>query len=223
MKTSRFGKTEWLQLAVLLLPAIVLAAVWQRLPESVPMHWDFRGEVDRWGPRSTLLVLPIISFGVWLLLLATPWLDPSIRRDPERHERTLRFLRVTGTAEVLLLALFSLLVISAALGARFDIARIILSAVLVLLVIAGNFLPSVRTNYFIGIRTPWTLDNPKTWQATHRLGGRILFFGALLLLALQFVLPLSVLIIAFTLYVFAFALWCCVYSFSHSRRNQQAA
>ena len=222
MKITGFGKSEWLQLALLLLPLLVLAAMWQRLPELVPMHWNLRGEVDRWGPRFSLLLLPLINFGAWLVLLVVPWLDPRIRRDPQRHERTLLFLRVMRMAEVMLLTLLSLLVISAALGAEFGVSRIMLSAVLLLFVVLGNYLPNLKSNYFVGIRTPWTLDNAKTWQATHRLAGRIMFFGALLLLVLQFLLPMPLLTIAFIGYVAGFTTWCFVYSFIHNRRCNDA-
>ena len=60
------------------------------------------------------------------------------------------------------------------------------SAVLLFFIILGNYLGNVRPNYFVGIRTPWTLENPETWRATHRLGGRLMFFGALILLLGQF-------------------------------------
>jgi hypothetical protein len=73
----------------------------------------------------------------------------------------------------------------------------------VLFVILGNYLPNVRPNYFIGIRTPWTLENPQTWRATHRVGGRLMFFGALVLLVLQLFVSASasgILMVAFACY-----------------------
>lgn len=207
-----------MQIVLLLLPLPVLALLWRQLPDVVPMHWDLHGEIDRWGPKWTLLLLPGINAACWLLLQAVPVLDPGIRGNPERHERTLGFLRMAQWGMVALLTLLSLLVIAAALGGKVDVARIILIALLLLFVVLGNFLPSVKQNYFVGLRTPWTLDDPRTWQATHRLGGRLLCFGALLLLVLQMFLPLHVAFITLIVYMAGYAVWGCVYSFMYNTR-----
>ena len=211
-------KNRWLQIALLLLPLPVLAVLWRQLPDAVPMHWNVRGQIDRWGPKWTLLMLPAINAACWLLLQAVPSLDPRIRRNREQHERTLRFLRLAQFGMVALLTLLSLLVIAAAAGGKVDVARIVLIALLLLFVVLGNFLPSVKQNYFVGLRTPWTLDDPRTWQATHRLGGRLLCFGALVLLVLQMLLPLHVAFILLIVYMAGFAVWGFVYSFMYSTR-----
>ena len=218
MRNIEITKTNWLQIAMLLLPVPVLALLWRQLPDAVPMHWNLHGHADRWGPKWTLLLLPGINLAGWLFLRAVPYLDPRIRRAPEQHERTISFLRIASGGMVAVLTLLSLLVIAAGAGGKLNVARILLIAVLALFVVLGNFLPAVKQNYFVGIRTPWTLEEPRTWQATHRVGGRLLCFGALLLLVLQILLPLHVAFVLFITYVLAFAVWGFVYSFIHSRR-----
>ena len=217
MKNADY-KHSWLQIALLLLPIPIVVILWRQLPDAVPMHWNLRGQIDRWGPKWTLLLLPAINAACWLLLQAFPRLDPRIGRNPEQHERTLRFLHLAQFGMVALLTLFSLLVIAAAAGGNLDVARIVLIALLCLFVVLGNFLPSVKQNYFVGLRTPWTLDDPRNWQATHRLGGRVLCFGALALLLVQMLLPLHVAMILMIVYVAGFALWGLIYSFMYSRR-----
>ena len=220
MKMLNLRRREFAEAALLVLPVLFVAAVWERLPDAVPMHWSFRGDVDRWGAPWTLLLLPLLSVGMWLLLLLAPSLDPRIRRAPEAHKRTRFVLRLTRLGGVLLLTLLSVLITCVALGAQIDVARIALCALLVLCVAVGNYLPSVKPNYFVGIRTPWTLDGAGTWQATHRLGGRILFFGGLMLIAVESLLPVALLTITFSIYIGAFAIWCLAYSFLHNRRSQ---
>src|SRR5262249_49354304 len=66
-----------------------------------------------------------------------------------------------------------------ALGYKIADARVIVWCILLLLAIPGNYLPNLRPNYFVGTRTPWTLENVETWRATHRLGGKLMFFGSL--------------------------------------------
>ena len=93
--------------------------------------------------------------------------------------------------------------LAAAFGYTIRGAEVIDSSILVLFAILGNYLPNLRPNYFIGIRTPWMLESPQTWRATHRLGGRLMFFGALLLLVRFFV---SASISGFLLVTFVLAL-----------------
>jgi uncharacterized membrane protein len=77
----------------------------------------------------------------------------------------------------------------------------------------------VRPNYFVGIRTPWTLENPETWRATHRLGGRLMFFGAILLLLAQFFLSEGLFAWLLVTSILSLAIWGFVYSWHHSRTH----
>jgi len=97
--------------------------------------------------------------------------------------------------------------------------RVIVSAVLLFFMVLGNYLGNVRPNYFVGIRTPWTLENPETWQATHRLGGRLMFFGALILFVGQFLLSERIFGCLLVASILLFAAWGIVYPWHHSRTH----
>ena len=94
-----------------------------------------------------------------------------------------------------------------------------MSGLLLFFVVLGNYLGNLRPNYFIGIRTPWTLENPETWRATHRVGGRLMFFGALILLLLQFLLNERIFEWLFVASILALAAWGFVYSWHHCRTH----
>jgi uncharacterized membrane protein len=133
-----------------------------------------------WGP----LLLPAIATA----LLALFWL---IRRiDPRRAnlERFADDLRLLLNLLVLFTAVLEVATLGFALGWPVDVDRVVLAAVGLLLVGIGNYLPRIRSNWFIGIRTPWTMDNERVWRATHRVGGRA-FVAAGLLLVLSALLP----------------------------------
>ncbi len=94
-----------------------------------------------------------------------------------------------------------------------------MSCLLVFFVVLGNFLGNLRPNYFVGIRTPWTLENPETWRATHRLGGRLMFFGGLILLIAQLFLSEGIFGWLFVVSILSLVAWGFVYSWHHSQTH----
>lgn len=210
------NKLNWLEAALLVAPLIALAILWKDLPERVPIHWNLRGEIDGWGPKSFgLLITPLTSLGIIALLHFLPLLDPKLRRsagEPGRMQHVLGILRLALAA--FFGAIFCVQ-IAAALGHPVAAGRIVPTATLLLLAVIGNYLSNLRPNYFAGIRTPWTLESPATWRATHRMGGRLIFYGSVVLLLLQFVVSESsfgILLGASVVLLVAWAFW---YSWHH--------
>ncbi len=124
-----------------------------------------------------MLFPPLLAVGTLFLMHLLPRLDPRLRKrlgEESRLPEVLAILRVALAA--FFLVVFSLQ-LSATLGHSFS-GRILLNACLILFAILGNYLTALPPNYFIGFRTPWTLENADTWRATHRLGGRLMFFGS---------------------------------------------
>lgn len=143
-------------------------AIWSLLPERIPTHWNLRGEVDGWSPRwPGALLIPGLSLGLWLLLPVLRKVDPR-RAHYERFEETF-FLLVNVI--VLYMAVLHVLAMGAALGWDVDMSRAMMAMLGVTFMAIGNFLPRVRSNWWMGVRTPWTLDSEKVWRETHRLAG----------------------------------------------------
>lgn len=106
-----------------------------------------------------------------------------------------------------------------AFGYKIAATRVIVWCILLLLAILGNYLPNLRPNYFVGLRTPWTLESPQTWRVTHRLGGKVMFFGSLLLLVLEFFLSEGVFAFLLASFILLLVLGAFVYSWYYFRTH----
>ncbi len=209
-------KLSWLEIALLVAPFLALVISWNDLPARVPVHWNLHGEIDGWGAKTPgLLLLPLSALGVVALLRLLPRLDPKLRSASPEQGRMPAVLPILRLALAAFFTIVFFALFAAALGQAIAIPRIVLGSVLLLFAVMGNYLANLRPNYFIGIRTPWTLESPETWRATHRLSGRLMFFSSLLLLPLQFFLALTTwgfLVLASNLLLVAWAIW---YSWHH--------
>ena len=140
------------------------------MPEKMASHWNIKGEVDGylskfWG----LFLMPLLSIGILLLYLIIPNIDP-LKKNIEKFRRYFdRFIAL------LLLFLFYLyaLTIFWNLGFKFDMGQAIMPALAILFYYCGILLEKAKRNWFIGIRTPWTLSSDEVWGKTHKLGGKL--------------------------------------------------
>ncbi len=168
----------WLFMAGLLLAAVVL---YPHLPAKMPGHWNIHGEIDAYYPKSFgAFFEPILLIGIYLLMLFTPLIDPK-RENYLRFAGAYRFLR---WAMVLFLGILYGASILASMGYPVDVGLLVKAIVAVLFIVIGNFMSQFRHNYFVGIKTPWTLASEEVWQRTHRLGARIWVAGGLICLAM---------------------------------------
>jgi uncharacterized membrane protein len=178
-------KSRWLGTAVAAAMWAFALAVYARLPQRIPSHWNLQGEVDGWMDKPWgALFQPFIA----TVMLGLLWLLPRI--DPRRAnvERFAEDRRLLINLIILFLAVVQVTTFGHALGWPVQVDRVILAAVGLLFVGLGNYLPRIRSNWFMGIRTPWTMDNERVWRATHRVGGRT-FVAAGLVMALAALLP----------------------------------
>lgn len=213
------NKLNWLEGVLLLAPLVAVAIFWKELPERIPIHWNLRGEINGWGSKYSLFVMPIVSLVTIVLLHWLPWIDPKLRRANGGQGRMQSALRILRLALAAFFAAIFATQLAATLGHAVPASRLIPTAMLLLLAIMGNYLSNLRPNYFAGIRTPWTLESPETWRATHRLGGHVMFFGSVILLVLQFFVSKSVFVPLFLTLVALYAVWAVWYSWHHFQRQ----
>lgn len=136
----------------------------------VPTHWNFQGEVDGWSGKTFGLLFPVgLGVAMTLLLAFLPRLDPR-RRHVEQSTKALAMVAAAVDALLLVIAVVTVLV---ATGRDVDMTRVLAPALGLLFAVIGNYLTKTRSNFFIGIRTPWTLSDDRVWARTHRLGGRL--------------------------------------------------
>jgi immunity protein, SdpI family len=172
--------------------AVLLAAMWliaavlyARLPARIPTHWNLRGQVDGWGGRATAFLFPAVATGVALLLgEVLPRIDP--RRG--NWDKFRDVLHLVVNLVVLFIGWMMGVSLAIALGWPIDVPRAALAGMGLFLAALGNYLPRIRSNWWMGIRTPWTLESERVWRETHRVGGRT-FVAAGLVTAVAAFLP----------------------------------
>ncbi len=166
-------------LAVLLADIGVGLWAMPRLPERVPVHWNIAGEADRFGPAwENALLMPAIALVLWLVLLVLPLADP-LKKNYVRFPETLKLFRWLLP---LMIVAFHLVVTFGTLGKGIDSGKGVGAIVAVVFVVLGNSMGKLRHNWFIGIRTPWTLASEEVWTRTHRLAAPIWVAGGLAML-----------------------------------------
>jgi uncharacterized membrane protein len=161
---------------------MLVASVWAyaSLPADaqVPIHWGPDGQPDGYAGKAIgLFLLPAIAAAV----AAVFWVLPRIEPRRANLERSGKAYAATWIGVMLLLGGLHLLAISVAMGADLDLTRIVLMGTGALFIVIGNYLPKVRSNFLMGIRTPWTLTSDRSWARTHRLGGRLFVLEGLIL------------------------------------------
>jgi uncharacterized membrane protein len=172
-------------IGIVLIPFVYLAFLWNTLPEKVPTHWNYKGEIDRWGDKYSLIgllfLLPVLTY---LLLLIIPKIDPKKRIDLMGGKYyQIKFIIV------LLMSLLSLFILYLTKNQSISNPNLIFALIGILIVVMGNYFKVIQPNYFLGIRTPWTLENKEVWKSTHTFASKLWFIGGLLIIIGGIILP----------------------------------
>lgn len=205
---------------VAIAPLIYLAFIWRQLPEQVPMHFDFKGNPDRFGNKTELLtmilVLAAMSAGIFFLLSNIYKIDPK-KYAAENKER----LKSIGFCIGVFMSALACFILYSSVKGSFELGvHYILSAVGLLFSFLGNYMHNIKPNYFAGIRVPWTLNNEENWRRTHLLAGKLWFAGGLLLAALCLILPDTAALIVFFIATATLVLIPVVYSYQLYRKQK---
>jgi uncharacterized membrane protein len=185
------------------------------LPDPSPIHWDAAGRADGFGsPLTAALLLPAILIGIALLGPLLPRLDP--RQASYAEFRPTYELFLNAVAGFLLFT--HTMALGAALGLPVDMTRPLLVGLGLMIALMGNEMGRVQPNFFVGIRTPWTLSSPEVWRRTHRTAGRALFWAGLGAAALGLSVPSPWSVFAVIGLILGATLYALAYSFVIFRR-----
>lgn len=144
--------------------------------KKVPVHWNLEGVADGFmEAREVLYMMPAMAIAMTLLFLILPWLDP--RR--ENLAASGKFWNAGGIMSVLLLAYLHAILLLNATGMKVDVISALVPALCLMFAVLGNYLGKTKSNWFGGVRTPWTLSSDYAWEKTHRLAGRLFVLSAL--------------------------------------------
>ena len=178
-------KKELPIIGFVLLPFIYLAYLWNSLPEKVPMHWNYKGEIDDWGTKYSLLglifLLPVFTY---VLMLAIPKIDPKKRIELMGGKYyQIKFVLVV------FMSVLALFIIHSSKSQTLSSPSIVFVLIGLLFMALGNYFKVIKQNYFLGIKTPWTLESEEVWKLTHILAGKLWIVGGLLIVIFSLVIP----------------------------------
>lgn len=177
---------KWISWVIVAIALLMTAVLYGRLPDTLPVHWNLAGEADRYAEKPlAALLMPLVMIATALLFEAVPRISPA-GFTVEANARGFRAIAVATL--VFLLALHTVTLLSG-LGVPIDVGLVVPVGMGALFVVIGNYMTTVRKNFFVGIRTPWTLANDDVWFRTHRLGARLFILGGLVLMVASFLAP----------------------------------
>jgi uncharacterized membrane protein len=205
-------RSRWFGLIIAALA--VAASIWAypRLPPTVATHWDLRGTADGFSSRGwAIAIIPLVIALITVLFNVLPKVDP--RR--ENYAKFLGTYWLIANAVIVFMLVAHAMIIASGLGFSVRVDRLMPIGIGLLFVFLGNYLTRVEPNWFVGIRTPWTLSSDTVWRRTHRTGGGLMVIGGLVLVAGAFLphaafLPLlvtTIVIVALIPIVQSYVLW----------------
>ena len=173
-------RSRWFGLVIAVVAVAISIWAYPHLPPVVATHWGVHGNPNGFSSRGwAVSILPLAILVLTGLFNVLPRLDPR----GENYPKFFGTYWLIANAVIAFMLLVHGMVIANGLGYPLPIERGIPFAVALLLVVLGNFLTRVEPNWFVGIRTPWTLSSDTVWRKTHRTGGWLMVIGGLVLAA----------------------------------------
>lgn len=170
---------EAVVLAVVVLSLLAGLWLYPQMPEAMASHWNAKDQVDGYMPRFWgVFLMPLVTLLVLGLFIIIPKIDP-LKKNIEKFRGYFDGFILLVTAFLIFLYKLSILW---NLGYRFRMGQLMAPALAVLFYYCGILIQHAKRNWFIGIRTPWTLSNDRVWDSTHQLGAKLFKLSALIAL-----------------------------------------
>ncbi|NLW41967.1 MAG: DUF1648 domain-containing protein [Tissierellia bacterium] len=179
----RFTKESKLSvLASIIIGVAFYTLFYNKMPDIIPTHWNFSGEIDGYSEKFNAFVL--IPAG---MVGANIFLNFMLDNDPKNRTQKNKAITI-GKISMPVILLF-ILTIQTIFGLGREVKVNLLVDILmgVLFIAIGNYLPKAKRNYVVGIKVPWTLNSDENWNRTHRFGGVVYIIGGFLFIINSFI------------------------------------
>jgi uncharacterized membrane protein len=208
MSTKTSAIISFVLIAAALIAGFVLYA---RLPDPMPSHWNAAGQVDGymskfWG----IFLMPVITVVLMGFFLAIPQIDP-LKANIAKFRGAFNWFVVAFVTYMLYIHALTL---ASALGIQFNMTVMLMPVIGLLFIGAGYMMGQAKRNFFIGIRTPWTLSSDTVWGETHKLGSKLFILGGVATIFTAFMDEIGIWIMltiilgaAFAPVIYSYILW----------------
>jgi uncharacterized membrane protein len=201
-----------------LVPIFYFIHIYSNLPQTIALHFGIDGKPNRFGNKEELLwtmcLFSVINIGVYFLITFLPKIDP--KKTASYSAET--FKKVSFLLVIFLSAL-QLIIINSAITGGFALNKFMLPIMGLFFAYLGNLMHNIKPNYFFGIRTPWTLEDPETWRATHQLGGKLWFIGGITITVITLIIPAKIAVPIFIGIMVIIALIPVIYSYIYFKKH----
>jgi uncharacterized membrane protein len=179
MKIKLFKQENLLMWILFAVTLLIGFASYGYLPEQIPTHFDFAGNVDDYGGRISIFLAPLIIIIMIIGAEVARYVDP---KQQSYNKFNKQYYLVFIAVSVLMLGI-QLYTIAYSLNMKvLNISVLMPFAVGLLFTVIGNFMPKFKQNFYAGIRTSWALSDEEVWHKTHRFGGKVWFVGGILMM-----------------------------------------
>ena len=203
-------------LGFVILAFLTAAYAYPNMPDMMATHWGISGEPDGFSERDIgVFLMPLLTLAIFGIFVVLPELDPLKRNYPS-------FIREYDTfAALMVIFLYYVYVLTLIynLGVQFELTRFLAPALGIIIFYMGVLLKKAKQNWFVGIRTPWTLSSEGVWERTHRATGSI-FQAAGVLAFIGVIVPAALL--ASVAVLIGAALFGFIYSYMEFRKEKTA-
>jgi uncharacterized membrane protein len=179
-------RTEWPFWLVLAGMFALAWMSWSVVHERIPVHWGLDGAPDRWGGRfEGLMVVPLVALVIYFVMLLVPRIDPG-------RANYASFAPAYNTVRMLVLLVLAVVQVFTLLQYRGRVTNMeVIGPLLagIVFLVTGNVMGKLRPNWFVGIRTPWTLSSKESWMRTHRAGGWVFIASGIVMLIVALFRP----------------------------------
>ncbi|MBU1131115.1 SdpI family protein [Patescibacteria group bacterium] len=210
-------KTEIIPILIIIASIILGFYFYSVFPEQVPVHWNAVGEVDRYGSKlEGAFLMSIVAIGLYLMF----WFIPKIDPKKEKYKQFENVYHIFKNAIMIMLFGIYLIASLNSLGYNIRVEVWVPISVGLLFLIMGNYMSKLKSNWFMGIRTPWTLSSDEVWNKTHRLGGKLFMIMGVLLMITP-LLPYSNIFLTLVIPIIIMSLVPIVYSYLLYRKIEK--
>lgn len=162
--------------------------VYPSLPDIIPTHWGVNGEADGFSPKY------FGAFFAPVLGLFLAFLFPIAQRMDPKRDSYANFQKTWSRLQVGIIAFFAYIHVVTTLAGLYPplsgrVATFIVGGMGILFILIGNSMGKIEQNWFVGLRTPWTLSDPEVWRKSQRLAGWLFVFAGIVTLVLAFTIP----------------------------------